>query len=309
MSKKMIIFSICISVATIGFIGKYVDFNEYVNADENSCVIEETGCIVDSLDEECCVTEIGVKDETTLINEKEIEVDKEYAAIHMLNAVDYYNTAEGSFVTNMQHGELETLIEFVVSNDFSYDSAKCDEYYNESYCGDGRTNKYFNNDKQMMSAFTGIDDTSYNEIPFSGRMSTKSNGEKVYQYRSSYMQNASMCLLSQELCFGLLGDFDLWEITEESEFLGYPVIIIEGKTEEMYGEKLNISNFRLYLEKTSGIVMKLEGYDSFGNISNYIEMKNISINKELTKSKEKIIKYLDEKAHDYTDLLKQNTNY
>ncbi|MGN0604952.1 MAG: hypothetical protein ACI4JM_00365 [Oscillospiraceae bacterium] len=231
--------------------------------------------------------------------------DKEDIASRMLNADDYFDSAEGNMITNELSAD-GTNVYFCVSDDFSYgyEENNGEMYYESLYDAEkGITAEYYNDKKLFEIDNTGFvknEDDNFYRVPFSARISTDSDGINCYYYgdRTRIPRSAKECLSSQELCFGLLKDFDLWEITGETEFLGYPVVIIEGKTD---GEYLSSTNFMFYIEKNTGIVMKFESYNASGNVVHYTEIKDITINQNVTKNKGELEKYLNEKSKDYDD--------
>ena len=127
------------------------------------------------------------------------------------------------------------------------------------------------------------------------------------EYINSY--SASLTRLCVLLCGDKICPDDLYQETwlkamrfydkhKPYQSFGYPVVIIEGKTD---GEYLSSTNFMLYIEKNTGIVMKFESYNASGNLVHYTEIKDITINKNVTKNKDELEKYLNEKSKDYDD--------
>lgn len=109
------------------------------------------------------------------------------------------------------------------------------------------------------------------------RYSIGKDGYANYVYRvdptNTYM--GKYLLQPQEFAFGFLNDTSLWEISDEVDYVGRDCVVITGKTEKNYGEKVNVTDFTLYLDKNTGCMLKLIGLDKNGNISKYLITEKI----------------------------------
>lgn len=284
MKSKLIIISVlAVCICSGGFLtaGMMKD-SEPVNADN----IES---------EEAVTTAEIQKNEDISIKEKDINIktiDKTYVLDHMLNSIDYFDTADGEFVTNLFETAQKTDVVFSVnvsdSNNFAYEKCTSDEISTETFFADGVINDYDNINKIHSASATGVSNSL--SMPASARISKNEAGENVYYYRNNKMNLGctSQCLMSQELTFGCLADESLWEISGEEKYLGYDCIVIDGTAAENYGNKLGMEKFKFLVEKNTGIVMNFEGYDSEGNITIYSTVKNISIDDEMSFSKSQL---------------------
>ena len=72
-----------------------------------------------------------------------------------------------------------------------------------------------------------------------------------------------------------MNDTSLWEISDEVDYVRRDCVVITGKTEKNYGEKVNVTDFTLYLDKNTGCMLKLIGLDKNGNISKYLITEKI----------------------------------
>lgn len=299
MKSKLIIISVlAVCICSGGFLTYgMINDSEPVNADniESEAVVTSAEIQKEdiSITSEAVVTSAEIqKNEDISIIEKDIEIktiDKTYILDHMLNSIDYFDTADGEFVTNLFETNQETDIVFSVNvsdnNNFAYEKCTSDEISTETFFSDGIINDYDNINKTHSAISTGI--SSSISMPASARISKNEAGENVYCYRDNKMNlgYTSQCLMSQELTFGCLADKSLWEISGEEKYLGYDCIVIDGTAANNYGSKLGMESFKFIIEKNTGIVMNFEGYNSQGDITIYSTVKNISIDDEMSFSK------------------------
>ena len=293
MKSKLIIISVlAVCICSGGFLtaGMMKD-SEPVNADniESEAVVTSAEIQKDNIKSEEAVTTAEIqKNEDISIK----TIDKTYVLDHMLNSIDYFDTADGEFVTNLFETAQETDVIFSVnvsdSNNFAYEKCTSDEISTETFFADGVINDYDNINKIHSASSTGISNSL--SMPASARISKNEAGENVYYYRDNKMNLGctSQCLMSQELTFGCLADESLWEISGEEKYLGYDCLVIDGTAAENYGNKLGMEKFKFLVEKNTGIVMNFEGYDSEGNIAIYSTVKNISIDDEMSFSKSQL---------------------
>ncbi|HCR73380.1 MAG TPA: hypothetical protein DIW26_02985 [Ruminococcus sp.] len=291
MKSKLIIISVlAVCICSGGFLtaGMMKD-SEPVNADniESEAVVTSAEIQKDNIKSAVTTAEIQKNEDISIKT-----IDKTYVLDHMLNSIDYFDTADGEFVTNLFETAQETDVIFSVnvsdSNNFAYEKCTSDEISTETFFADGVINDYDNINKIHSASSAGISNSL--SMPASARISKNEAGENVYYYRDNKMNLGctSQCLMSQELTFGCLADESLWEISGEEKYLGYDCIVIDGTAAENYGNKLGMEKFKFLVEKNTGIVMNFEGYDSEGNIAIYSTVKNISIDDEMSFSKSQL---------------------
>lgn len=87
----------------------------------------------------------------------------------------------------------------------------------------------------------------------------------------------SYCLFPQGFTFGFLTDFNLWEIDGNTQYLDRDCIMLSGWATGSYGEKLGVQTFSMFVDRTTGILLKLEGKDQRGEITTYMTVNSISI--------------------------------
>lgn len=211
----------------------------------------------------------------------------------MLNSIDYYNTASGTviradgtdlinvitFQTDLLNAEAysaSVLRSTDKAEDVSAVSLSDVDFDNVVYCADG----------MLTTVSDGLSETVENRVTYlsdcspiddSERISTADDGNPIYRYRQNptNVMFASICLFPQEMAFGFLQDQELWEITGITEKNGLTCYIIEGKTEEAYGEKLNVAAFEFFVDVNTGVLVQYEGYSADGTLSDYMYTQNI----------------------------------
>lgn len=257
--------------------------------------------------------------EITVSNEKDLSVDNSISNIanpeqiknmvynKMLNTVDYFNSAEGSFVTNLIDMESESEVNFItnISQEASYESANDIE----TFWRGNQVSTYNNMARTALILNCGEYVNDETRLSGESRIEIESDGSKNYYYRynSTNLPYAKLALLPQEMTFGLLSDFTLWSAFENVEYLGRTCVSISGVTTEEYCKRLNTVNFEMYVDESTGIILKYEGFSDNGDLSTYIHMKDIKIdfNSARTYGNNVEMIFDEEKYAEYTDLVKE----
>ena len=244
----------------------------------------------------------------------------------MLNSIDYYNSATGKFVTTLINENEETTVDYQVDIDAqtAYQSVKDTVTNKESYYSDYQELVYNNRirsyeridtmfpvDERLTS---GKKSVATGGIEFNAkargteeRIVTNPDGTKEYRYRSNLTNTslAGMSLFSQELTFGLLGNKENWSLQGEREFAGRTCLEIQGYTDTYYAEKLGFQTFILLVDKFTGILLDLKGYNSQNELVQYLETKEISIDEpaistlKFQNCMDKYSDYVEDSGRDY----------
>lgn len=221
----------------------------------------------------------------------------------MLNSVDYYDTAEGSFSTILGEKQLKTEIEFTsdLEEATGYESVENKAVDTELYVADGER-QVFDNEEETYAEDSEVIEKEI-EIPADeDRIVEEADGSKTCNYREkiSNLANADMVLAPQEITFSFLGDFSLWKIVGQEKYLGRKCVKIKGTTEEYYKEKLDVAKFTFWVDAETGFLLKYEGYNEKKELTDYITTEEIKINqpvKEKKVSKKKYKNYKKETHH------------
>ena len=203
----------------------------------------------------------------------------------MLNTVDYFESADGTFVSNMIDMKSESTVEFFtdipgkLSYEKMYDAVNDVETI---YKGD-YVSTYNNTAKTVLNLICAENEEDIEKLAGENRVSVEKDGNKCYYYRhnSTNLPYAKLVLLPQEMTFGLLSDFSLWSLNGNIEYLGRNCIVVMGTTSEEYRNKLNTTEFKMYIDENTGIILKYVGFDVNGELSGYIDMQNINIDSDV----------------------------
>lgn len=214
----------------------------------------------------------------------------------MLNTIDYFNKASGTFVFNCSDPNNRTIVDFQtnmldttsysevkhiyvdgLSMPFSMnsESVKADQIV---YCqNNDQITLNEENKTYKISPFSTHSLESCVPIKDEDRITTAPDGMPCYSYRSNptNVEFSSMCLLPQEITIGFLEDQELWEIEGVKEFSGLDCYVIHGKTSEDYGAKLNVAEFEFLVDVNTGVLVRYEGFDANGNLSDFMYTENL----------------------------------
>ncbi len=233
----------------------------------------------------------------------------------MLNSIDHYKTAKGSFEYFSESGD------FYISVDYQTNLSDSPQSYEKVYGLGKENNNGIVNATELgyeVSIYDGENLINYNSgssdhqtnsvtksnVPIKtivkvGKVSEKErnylkntsiherittvDGEKAYIHRvdPSYMGIAKTSLFPEDIAMGFLVDSTLWDITGQEIIAGIKTIVIEGKLNSEYSKRYNAKTFKLNIDPKTGIMIQMEVFDSSGIIKESIKTKNIEINKNL----------------------------
>ncbi len=235
----------------------------------------------------------------------------------MLNTVDYFNKASGTFIFNCSDPNNRTIVDFRTNmlDTTSYSEVK--HIYvdglstpismnSESVTADQIV--YCQNNDQItlneenktynISSFSTHSLENCAPIKDEDRITIAPDGMPCYSYRSNptNVEFSSMCLFPQEITIGFLEDRELWEIEGIKEFSGLNCYVIHGRTSEDYGAKLNVAEFEFLVDVNTGVLVRYEGFDANGNLSDFMYTENLKFDG----SAESVEKYSDKLVEGYS---------
>ena len=192
----------------------------------------------------------------------------------MLNSIDYYNYASGTVAyANPNDLSCAIIVDFQSdipsSKSYSHivqkntELAKVNAAINQTFLNvltDVNMSENILTDREVYYNFdSGISlnnversykDMSYATISRSNvsvinddeRFEIDENGIPCYYYRANptNVDDASICLFPQEMAFGFLLDFGLWDIDGSEIYEGRDCVVLSGKTNEDYGNKIGV---------------------------------------------------------------------
>ncbi|MEH6945403.1 hypothetical protein, partial [Bacillus sp. JJ722] len=228
-------------------------------------------------------------------NTKEVKVaasnitlsDKEEIHYKMMNAIDFYNTAQGSFTIKNYKDNTQSTIDYIVDvTDNPSASVKVFDNQNPIQQVDFENNELtvssFKKKTKSKNKTTPIKDIKKNAKvtvesdtltnkessepkikkdhytqDIKERYYTGPNGEKSYNYRSESIMTgrASESIFPQEIATVFLEDYNNWNISNNYVVSKRNSTVLKGQLNDYYATKLGATNFELYVDKKTGILL------------------------------------------------------
>lgn len=258
----------------------------------------------------------------TLNDVVDTDAYKENIYNNMLNSVDYYDAVEGSFITTLWGGDGQQAVVSYASDINTQKSYQ--EVYEENE-GEGYKifvtggNEYTIDTKNKTQRVLemGFWDTSREKqeqrifspssytVSANGETTTRvgeKDGVPVYYYRSDLTNcgYAATSIFPQALTFGLLTDFESWEVVATDMYLDRSVIVLQGKVSDLdYSKKINSNTFELKIDAETGIILEFTGYDLSGHETESMKTTNISILKNASNGTSDIASFVDSSLSEY----------
>lgn len=221
------------------------------------------------------------------------DMTKEEILTKMLNTIDHFETAKGSFEeytqntkrtveyeldmgeekggwgkgTSIYNNEVNSRIYFYDKNNFwtideNTQSLREAGYSYPSTCCALTLDEAFTKDA------SGIDMTMTRDRPPIG---LAQNSLFPYEIASNYTR-----------------DLDKWGIEKQNEELvGHNTLVLSGELDSYASDKTKSKTFRFWVDKDTGILLKYETYNSSGEVIHYLHPKKLVINQKVNPEKHK----------------------
>lgn len=229
------------------------------------------------------------------------EMTKEEVLTKMINTIDYFETAKGSF-EEYTHNNM-TRVEYQLN------MKKPIEGFSKSvHVPNGKENSNVEITYYDKSTIWNIskENNSYRKIGYmptatcctlkiEDAFSTESDGANMTSYRDRPpIGMAQNSLFPYEIASNYTRDFERWEIEKQDEMvLGHNTVVLKGYLDSYASEKHSSETFRFWVDKDTGILVKYETYNRNDEVVNYLYPKELLINIpiEVSKLKPDITKY------------------
>lgn len=221
--------------------------------------------------------------------------DKERIQYKMLNSIDFFDSAEGSFEYYKKSTNMKDLIEYSVDVKKNRSYSRIVDLQNnsrdiEDINQDKKGYTYDNKNKTytVSSVATGEEDLdNRKDLKPKDRYFSDDKGQKGVMLRvdPTQMGAASNVLFNQNIALSFLEDYNSWNIQGEESFLGRDCIKVNGTIGDYYNNKLGGKNFTMLVDKSTGILLKFEVFNSAEDISFSIVSKEILVNKVIDDKK------------------------
>ena len=322
MSKKVLFFTS--TLATIALASTALGVYAYASHTESDStinaskqyVLQNSAAIINLSDEETN-NDLTYDDLDKINNTTENKSIGKSEIFHMmLNSVDNYEKVSGSMAFSSDNKDIINVVDFEsdLLGSISYSRFRqCtlnniedvksgiygDTVFEEQvYCVDGKQISIYPMDKTYRcidnAVITMRDATP---IPDEQRIDVAEDGLPLYRFRNdpTNVLMSSMCLFPQDIAFGFLENQELWDIADLIEIDGIMCYHINGKTSEEYGKKLNVDTFDFYIDSDTGVLIRYEGFDSNGVLSDFMYTNDLCFNS----SAKPVSKYSESITEDY----------
>jgi hypothetical protein len=227
----------------------------------------------------------------------------------MLNSIDYFSTAKGTFEYFSESGGYHLNVDYqtdLSDNPKSYEKS-------EPITSTAIQKKSQENAEIEVQLYDGEhiiqESTDRNETSEDGQSEVQSikvgkmskgerdelkeskiserivetEGEKSYIHRPdpSYMGVSKTSLFPEDFAMGFLEDNNNWDIKGQENIAGVDTVVIEGKLNNDYASRYAADRFKLYVEQNTGILIQMEVSDSAGKVKEFLKTKHIEIDKKL----------------------------
>ena len=285
--KSKYIFFICI-IVIVSIIGitvaavtnnqpeSYKDTFSETEKDVNEATVPES--------EEMTEDTVPEMDFNVLKPDLDEEITQEIIYDRMLNAVDYYECVTVKYKSktrpdDVEHTEaIDTDIPRHISYTTFYDEVNQTEFYSD---GEYRYAFYLHD---SIKDYFGkpIIRTEYEAeiLAVTPRHSiNESDGCDEWVYRNDLTNSARSddTIFPQGPAFLFLSDFEKWEITGETEYLGRRCVELQGSLSDYASGKFKVNSFYMCIDKLTGILLKLECYGDSGELSRFTTVSEIII--------------------------------
>jgi outer membrane lipoprotein-sorting protein len=220
------------------------------------------------------------------------EVAKQSIQDKMLNSIDYFKSAKGSFRDYIKKDNSDDTIEFDVKlngKPVSYVKVTNSQDSLESIF-DGDNYLSVNNkvkDYDVSPVYKG--DSNAPKPPKSAKQRYRKGADGkiksvILNSDPAFMGRASSVLYNQNVALGFLEDFNKWKIQGDDVFLGLPVTVIAGELPDGYKSRFDGTSFKIWVQKDTGIILNLEIYNDSNEVVAGIKVNDIQLNSNYTAS-------------------------
>ncbi len=248
-------------------------------------------------------------------------INKEYIYDKMLNTIDYYTSVQGSFSLKKFYSNVEYTVSYCINGGEEHQSFEKFINTGDFPAGYSFENDNEGPPREIVAYFDGetrieaaVAEREYNRssdtqgkniidsyhidvdekedcdfaslIKATSRITTDDEGINTYYYRENLngLGYSRESVDPQELAMGYLGNFNTWSIANQEVILGRECSVIKGSLSGHYSEKLHTTDFTLWVDNETGILIQLEGYDAEGNLAEQLISHDIIVNMPTTAS-------------------------
>ncbi|PEO41731.1 MULTISPECIES: hypothetical protein [Bacillus] len=217
-----------------------------------------------------------------------VELEKSAIQNKMVNSIDNFQSAKGSFTYYAKLAKINDTIDFDVNlkeKPASFYKVKSPDGNKESiavYDGEKKLDANSATKEYMIVPVVKEQSPAVSQaIPAKERYikdeSGNSEGVKLRKDPAN-MGLASEVLFSQNIALGFLEDYNKWKFEVDETYLGLPAKVITGEVSDNFKERHGSSTFKMWVHKDTGILLNFEEYDSKGDKVVAIKVNDIKLN-------------------------------
>ncbi len=205
--------------------------------------------------------------------------EKELMCYKVINSIDFYNNASGTYKKNNNisdefleikyYVDVETNKSYIIMNDNNQVLIKDNKKF------------WMDKNKQTYKEYKIINEKD-NDIP-KLKVKDRFDDKEGFISRSdgNFLDLLGETLFGQNAYAYGLEFFDKWEIDEETTYLNRGAIKISG--EYNYVGKTQEEKYNMVIDKATGIVLKYESFDNDNNVVNSLETTEIHVDEGISK--------------------------
>jgi outer membrane lipoprotein-sorting protein len=226
----------------------------------------------------------------------------------LLNSIDYFEAAKGTFEVTSQSASYEYNVEYKIQlgDELASYSKTIDEKGNVSKI------EIYNSNKEKIlridpntKTYTFMNYAGFHDggpLAVESHYSVGEDGVPVTMNRGRPPSGgAHSSLFAQEITTNYLRDERNWEIIKQTErYLDEPVITIGGKLNDYASKKHQSKTFKFWVHKPTGFLLKYETYNKQGDVINSLVTTSFEWNEKLDPTVFEL-----EPPEDYTDKTKE----
>ena len=224
-------------------------------------------------------------------NEYNKDMTKKEVVTKMLNTVDYFKTAKGSFTQKVAGHVSEVKYQIILNgkNSAGFSSrtsldngTKHTTFFNSDFMW-----MVNNTEKTFFKAHSSSNENYGKHVTLNEAFNSKTaKGFSTTNNREKPgIGPAISSLFPYELASNYTRDLSNWEIAKQNvELLNHNTIVVKGNLSSFSQSKHKATTFSLWVDKDTGILLKYETYDEEGNVIEYIHPKNLTINGSIDKN-------------------------
>lgn len=215
----------------------------------------------------------------------------------MVNSIDYFQSAKGSFTYYAKVAKINQKIDFDVNlkdqggSFFNIKNAKGENKVLGISDGKKVMEANISDKSYRLGDSLEMPSKAFEATPAKLRYLKDANGNvEGVQLRKDpvNMGIATEVLFSQNIALGFLEDYSKWKIEQDEEYLGLSANVITGEVPNDYKGRHGSSKFKMWVHKDTGILLNFEEFNDQNEKVVNIKIDDIKLNQPTDPNKFKI---------------------